>query len=102
MREARIQRRLPAGRTPPRVKGADSACRLQIAHIDHHADLVSAVGQSISGLKRLYLCGVVAVGEADDCADGHLISHILLGPLHEGWGCTQRPCRSERRRHSSP
>ncbi len=57
---------------------------LQIADIDHHIDLVSAVGDSVLGLELLHSGGVVAVGEADNGADSHLVTYVLLGSLYEG------------------
>ena len=56
------------------------------ADVDDHVDLGRAVVHGVGGLKALGGGGVVAVGEADDGADGDLARHILRRLLHIGGG----------------
>ena len=47
--------------------------------VDDHVDLIGAVFDGVLGLKGLGGGGHVAVGEADDRAEGEPIAHIALG-----------------------
>ena len=51
---------------------------LDHGEVDDHVDLVRALGDGVRGLEGLGGGGHVAVGEADDCADGHAAREVFL------------------------
>ena len=55
---------------------------LDPAEVDDHVHLVRAVFDRVRRLKALGLCCIIPIREADDRADGKLVSHILLRLLH--------------------
>ena len=59
---------------------------LDPADVDDHVDLRRAVLHGVGGLKALGGGGIVAVGEADDGADGDLAVHIFRRLLHIAGG----------------
>ena len=56
------------------------------ADVDDHVHFVGAVIHGIGGHEALCGSGGVAIGEADDGADGQAFAHIFLGLLDEGGG----------------
>ena len=54
------------------------------ADVDDHIHLIGAIFHRVGSHKALGFRGIVAVGEANDRADGKLISHIFLRLLHKG------------------
>ena len=59
---------------------------LRPADVDDHVHLVRAVRHGVGGHEALGGGGVVAVGEADDGADGQPVPNVLLRLLHVGRG----------------
>ena len=59
---------------------------LHPADVDDHVDLGRAVGHGVGRLEALGGGGVVAVGEADDGADGDPAGHIFRRLLHIAGG----------------
>ena len=57
---------------------------LEPADVDHHVDLVGAVGNGVLRLKHLDRRGIVAVGKTDHRADRHPVPQIFLRPSHVG------------------
>ena len=72
---------------------------LHPAQVDDHVDLRCALFYSGLRLEALDGGGVVAVGEADDGADGQAALEVLCRLLHvAGGGCRRWRSRSEGRR----
>ena len=66
-----------------------------MAQIDHHVDLIDAVGQRLFGFHQLHQRGLIAVGKSNDCADFNSALHILAGPFDITGRDTNR-CRAAR------